>query len=117
MTPSLCAASTHVLTETEYRLLGTEALYLLRKKAFSSGYRPVETRTYAENERTKQSASRAGYQLEAILRQRWVVKGRNQDSAVYSTIDKDWPAISAACEEWLSPANQTPFGQKTSLSE
>ena len=32
-----------------------------------------------------------------------VVKGENRDSAWYSIIDGEWPAIRAAFEQWLAP--------------
>jgi hypothetical protein len=34
-----------------------------------------------------------------------VVKGRNRDTAWYAMLDGDWPAVRAAFERWLDPAN------------
>jgi hypothetical protein len=34
-----------------------------------------------------------------------VVKGQNRDTAWYSIIDDEWPAIRSAFEEWLAPEN------------
>ncbi|TIP03379.1 MAG: GNAT family N-acetyltransferase, partial [Mesorhizobium sp.] len=32
-------------------------------------------------------------------------KGENRDTAWYSIIDKEWPALRKAYEAWLDPAN------------
>ena len=34
-----------------------------------------------------------------------VVKGENRDTAWYSMIDSEWPALRLAYEAWLDPAN------------
>jgi hypothetical protein len=34
-----------------------------------------------------------------------IVKGRNRDTAWYAMLDGDWPAVRAAFEAWLAPAN------------
>ncbi|NDA15968.1 MAG: GNAT family N-acetyltransferase, partial [Gammaproteobacteria bacterium] len=34
-----------------------------------------------------------------------VPKGRNRDTAWYAAIDSEWPALKAAFETWLDPAN------------
>ena len=34
-----------------------------------------------------------------------IVKGRSRDTAWFAMIDRDWPAIRAAYEAWLDPAN------------
>jgi hypothetical protein len=48
---------------------------------------------------------RFGFTFEGIFRQAVVYKGRNRDTAWYSIIDREWPAIRAAFERWLDPAN------------
>ena len=50
-------------------------------------------------------------------RQAIVRKGRNRDTAWYAAIDKEWPALGAAFEQWLSPSNFDEQGrQRVSLS-
>jgi hypothetical protein len=45
-----------------------------------------------------------------------VSKGRNRDTAWYSIIDTEWPAIKRAFEAWLEPANFDAGGvQRTRL--
>jgi hypothetical protein len=41
-----------------------------------------------------------------------VVKGRNRDSAWYSIIDGEWPAVQAGFERWLDPSNFDERGQQ-----
>jgi hypothetical protein len=52
-----------------------------------------------------------------LFRQAIVYKGRSRDTTWYSVIDGEWPALRAAFERWLDPANFDPQGnQKVSLS-
>ena len=37
---------------------------------------------------------------------------RNRDTAWYSIIDRDWPAIKAAFEAWLDPTNFDSSGRE-----
>jgi hypothetical protein len=46
-----------------------------------------------------------------------VVKGQNRDTAWYSILDSEWPAIAAGFERWLSDENQTADGQVKGLAE
>jgi hypothetical protein len=47
-----------------------------------------------------------------------VVKGRNRDTAWYSIVDDEWPAIRAAFDIWLAPENFGSDGeQRTSLRD
>jgi RimJ/RimL family protein N-acetyltransferase len=84
----------------------TEALYLLAKNAFDVlGYRRYEWKCNALNEKSRQAALRAGFIFEGIFRQHMIVKGRNRDTAWFSILDKDWPAIRAGLEGWLAADN------------
>jgi hypothetical protein len=42
---------------------------------------------------------------EGVFRQHMIVKGENRDTAWYSIIDTEWPALKRAYEEWLDAAN------------
>jgi hypothetical protein len=46
-----------------------------------------------------------------------VVKGQNRDTAWYSMLDSEWPAIRAGFERWLSVENQGPEGQLRGLAQ
>ncbi len=48
---------------------------------------------------------RLGFPFEGIFRNAQVYKGRSRDTAWFSIIDSEWPAIRAGFEQWLDPAN------------
>ena len=50
-------------------------------------------------------ATKFGFKFEGIFRQHMVQKGKNRDTAWYSVIDSEWPALKVAYEAWLSPDN------------
>lgn len=84
----------------------TEAIYLLARHAFEDlGYRRLEWKCNALNAASRRAAERFGFTFEGIFRQHQVVKGRNRDTAWYAITDRDWPAIDAAFQAWLSPDN------------
>jgi hypothetical protein len=58
-----------------------------------------------------------GFSFEGVFRQHMVVKGQNRDTAWYSILDGEWPAIAAGFEQWLSDDNQTSDGQVKGLVE
>ena len=84
----------------------TEAQFLFMKYIFDDlGYRRYEWKCNNRNEPSKRAAERFGFKFEGIFRQHLVVKGENRDTAWYSIIDKEWPALRSAYEAWLDPAN------------
>ena len=83
----------------------TEAMYLMMANAFALGYRRYEWKCNALNLPSRAAAQRLGFSYEGIFRQATVVKGRNRDTAWYSVIDAEWPALKAAFLQWLAPAN------------
>ncbi len=87
------------------RRAGTEAMYLMMRRAFDLGYRRYEWKCDALNEPSRRAAERLGFTFEGVFRQAAVVKGRNRDTAWYSILDSEWPAIRSEFERWLDPAN------------
>jgi RimJ/RimL family protein N-acetyltransferase len=84
----------------------TEAVYLLAKLAFATlGYRRLEWKCDAANARSMQAAKRLGFSYEGLFRQHMVRKGRNRDTAWYSIIDREWPALAIGFERWLAAGN------------
>jgi RimJ/RimL family protein N-acetyltransferase len=84
----------------------TEAQFLFTKYIFDElGYRRYEWKCNNRNEPSKRAAERFGFKFEGVFRQHLVVKGENRDTAWYSIIDKEWPALHRAYEAWLDPAN------------
>ncbi len=84
----------------------TEATYLMLRRVFDElGYRRCEWKCSSYNAPSWNAAERLGFRYEGIFRQNWVQKGRNRDNAWFAIVDTEWPAIRAALESWLDPAN------------
>ena len=95
----------------------TEAMYLMMKQAFSLGYRRYEWKCDALNAPSRMAAQRLGLSYEGVFRQATVYKQRNRDTAWYATIDREWPDLKQAFEQWLDPNNfDNDRNQKTRLS-
>jgi len=90
----------------------TEAMYLMMQRAFALGYRRYEWKCDSLNQKSRRAAQRFGFSYEGIFRQATVYKGRNRDTAWYAIIDEEWPALKAAYEQWLDPANFDEAGQQ-----
>ncbi len=88
------------------RPAATEAMFLMMRRAFDElGYRRYEWKCDSLNTPSRRAAERLGFKFEGIFRQARVYKGRSRDTAWYSIIDREWPALKAAFEKWLDPAN------------
>ena len=61
---------------------------------------------------SRAAALRLGFQYEGMFRQAVVYKGRNRDTAWFSMIDSEWPALKRAYEQWLAPANFDAAGRQ-----
>lgn len=101
------------------RPAATEAMFLLMRRVFDElGYRRYEWKCDSLNGPSRNAAVRLGFRYEGLFRQAVVYKGRNRDTAWFSIIDREWPSIRAAYEEWLDPSNfdaqqqqRTPLGK------
>lgn len=88
------------------RPAATEALFLFARHAFDDlGYRRFEWKCNDRNEPSKRAALRFGFSFEGLFRQHMIVKGENRDTAWFSIIDGEWPALRRAYEAWLAPDN------------
>jgi RimJ/RimL family protein N-acetyltransferase len=84
----------------------TESMFLMMKRVFGElGYRRYEWKCDSLNAPSRAAAERLGFRFEGVFRQALVYKGRNRDTAWFSIIDREWPALEAAFERWLDPAN------------
>lgn len=97
----------------------TEAMFLMMRRVFDElGYRRYEWKCDSLNAPSNAAAKRLGFSFEGIFRQATVYKGRNRDTAWYSILDSEWPALKIAFETWLDPANFDADGrQREGLSE
>ena len=91
----------------------TEALYLLIAHAMDDlGYRRMEWKCNAANAGSRAAACRLGFIHEGVFYQHRIVKGANRDTAWFSILDHEWPALRANFETWLDPANFDDEGQQ-----
>lgn len=96
----------------QHKSAATEAMFLMMEQAFALGYRRYEWKCNALNKPSRTAAQRFGFSYEGIFRQATVVKGRNRDTAWYSIIDTEWPALKAAYQAWLVPGNFNVLGKQ-----
>lgn len=100
-------------TELQRSPAATEVMYRLFRHAFDeAGYRRLEWKCNALNERSRRAAKRFGFTFEGIFRQHMITKGRNRDTAWFSLLDHEWPATGRAFEQWLAPENIAADGQQ-----
>ena len=82
----------------------TEAMFLMMDWAFRAGYRRYEWKCDALNMPSRRAAQRLGFSYEGVFRQAAIVKGRNRDTAWFSVIDTEWPALREAYARLAGPA-------------
>ncbi len=99
--------------------ISTAAMYLMMRQVFDVwGYRRYEWKCDSLNGPSCAAAKRLGFMFEGIFRQATMYKQRNRDTAWYSILDREWPAVKAVFENWLDAENFNADGkQKTSLSQ
>jgi len=75
--------------------VNSECKLLLLRHAFEAlGCIRVQIKTDRRNERSRRAIERLGAQFEGILRQHMIVRdGAYRDTAMYSIIDTEWPAV------------------------
>jgi RimJ/RimL family protein N-acetyltransferase len=84
----------------------TEAMYLMMYHAFEElAYRRYEWKCHSLNQASRAAALRLGFTFEGVFRQSNVFKNHNRDTAWFSIIDSEWPAIKARFERWLDINN------------
>jgi RimJ/RimL family protein N-acetyltransferase len=97
----------------------TEAMYLMMRRVFDElGYRRYEWKCDSLNAPSRAAAARLGFQYEGLFRQAVIYRGRSRDTAWFSIIDREWPALKARFERWLDPKNFDSKGrQRRRLTE
>lgn len=96
----------------QQRPAATEAMYLMMRHAFELGYRRYEWKCNALNLPSRRAAERLGFLFEGLFRQAMIAKGRNRDTAWYSILDGEWPAVRQRLEQWLAADNFDASGQQ-----
>lgn len=93
--------------------ISTEAQYLLMSYVFDElGYRRYEWKCDSLNAPSREAALRLGFMFEGTFRQASVYKGRSRDTAWFSVIDGEWPALRDGFVQWLSERNFDRDGQQ-----
>ncbi|MFL9962555.1 GNAT family protein [Paraburkholderia sediminicola] len=86
--------------------IATEAMFVLMNEVFDKlGYRRFEWKCDSLNEPSRAAALRYGFTFEGIFRQAIVYRERNRDTAWFSIIDSEWPALRSSYMRWLDAGN------------
>lgn len=86
--------------------IATDAMHLLMQYVFDTlGYRRFEWKCDSLNGPSRSAALRYGFTFEGIFRQVIVYRERNRDTAWFSVIDSEWPALRTSYERWLDAGN------------
>ncbi len=90
--------------------VNTEAKLLMLRHAFETlGCLRVELKTDVLNERSRRAMLRLGAREEGIFRKHVVTQtGRVRDTAWYSIVDDEWPAVRARLQQMLARPYPTP---------
>jgi RimJ/RimL family protein N-acetyltransferase len=73
--------------------VNARATFLMLEHAFAIGYRRVEWKCDALNERSRRAALRMGFTFEGIQDAHFIVKGRSRDTAWFRVLDREWPDV------------------------
>ncbi len=87
---------------------------MMRRVFDELGYRRYEWKCDALNAASRRAAERLGFVFEGVFRQATIYKGRNRDTAWYSIIDAQWPALKNASSAGSSRATWMPKGARSS---
>ncbi|NYH26128.1 GNAT family N-acetyltransferase [Paraburkholderia bryophila] len=86
--------------------IATDAMFLVMTQVFDGlGYRRFEWKCDSLNAPSRAAALRYGFTFEGIFRQAIVYHQRNRDTAWFSVIDGEWPALRASYARWLDAGN------------
>ena len=100
----------HVAPRLSGTAAATEALGLMVGHVFALGDRRCAWKCDAPSAPSRRAAARLGFTCEGTHRQATHDTGRNRD-AWCAVLDRDWPAVKAARDAWLAPANVDAAGR------
>jgi RimJ/RimL family protein N-acetyltransferase len=73
--------------------VSAEVTFLLLSHAFALGYRRVEWKCDAQNQRSRRAALSYGFAFEGVQDAHYIVKRRNRDTAWYRMLAVEWPTF------------------------
>jgi RimJ/RimL family protein N-acetyltransferase len=92
--------TTWIARSWQRSFVNTHAKFLMLRHAFETlGCNAVELRTHRLNDQSRAAIERLGARLDGILRRHMIMPdGHVRDTAVYSIIRDEWPAVKAGLE-------------------
>jgi RimJ/RimL family protein N-acetyltransferase len=92
--------TTWIARSWQRSFVNTHAKFLMLRHAFETlGCNAVELRTHRLNDQSRAAIERLGAKLDGILRRHMIMPdGHVRDTAVYSIIHDEWPAVKAGLE-------------------
>jgi RimJ/RimL family protein N-acetyltransferase len=96
--------TTWIAKSWQRTFVNTHAKFLMLRHAFEVlGCNAVEIRTHSRNDQSRAAIERLGAKLDGILRQHMIMAdGHIRDTAVYSIVQDEWPAVKANLEQRLA---------------
>ncbi|WP_243375417.1 GNAT family N-acetyltransferase [Microvirga solisilvae] len=96
--------TTWIAKSWQRTFVNTHAKFLMLRHAFEVlGCNAVEIRTHSQNDQSRAAIERLGAKLDGILRRHMIMPdGHIRDTAVYSILSDEWPAVKARLEQRLS---------------
>ncbi|MBB4041894.1 RimJ/RimL family protein N-acetyltransferase [Microvirga flocculans] len=98
--------TTWIAKSWQRTFVNTHAKFLMLRHAFEVlGCIAVEIRTHSRNDQSRAAIERLGARLDGILRQHMIMPdGHVRDTAVYSILRDEWPAVKAGLERRMESA-------------
>ncbi|SCY95565.1 GNAT family N-acetyltransferase [Microvirga guangxiensis] len=96
--------TTWIAKSWQRTFVNTHAKFLMLRHAFEVlGCNAVEIRTHSQNDQSRAAIERLGAKLDGILRRHMIMPdGHIRDTAVYSILPEEWPAVKARLEQRMS---------------
>ena len=85
-------------------IISSETFILMARHAFSLGNRTLVWRCHSLNYPSANAAKRFGYRYECFFKNYSVMKGLNRNTAWFSIIEEEWPAVNEVYTRWLDLA-------------
>jgi len=82
--------------------VSAEVTHLLLRHAFALGYRRVEWKCDAQNQRSRRAALAYGFAFEGVQDAHYIVKRKNRDTAWYRMLDTEWPTFNERLQNYAS---------------
>lgn len=96
--------TTWIAQSWQRTFVNTHAKFLMLRHAFEElGCHAVEIRTHSRNDQSRAAIERLGAKLDGVLRRHMIMPdGHIRDTAVYSIVAEEWPAVKARLEQRLA---------------